>query len=287
MTTHDYNRDRQPFVPVVVRSFLVILLAAIVGYKIVVTPFSLQFDFTAFLTLLLALFSVGLAALFYFKATETSNRFYDNTYKFTQQIAELLVRIESGFGEKLEHLDEGYKSMRDRIETRPEVTIENTKKEIEEEEKELQKAIEERDKLIEQLATKAQLQTKDKKQFIQQLNKKDKALNDARKEISLLNNRLVEAQHARRHARSSRDGPQDIKPLSFLQKAFTKEFGSKFVINESTSRINRRFKEMKDSFPRPFISDMEEYDLIDVDGNLTIKTLTFLRNSQKRFSADE
>jgi len=43
------------------------------------------------------MFSVALSALFYFKQP-TNNAFYDNTYKFSKDIAELLVRIESDSG---------------------------------------------------------------------------------------------------------------------------------------------------------------------------------------------
>ena len=39
------------------------------------------------------------------KATDTSNNFYDNSYKFTKEISEILGRIEAGFGEKLKHID--------------------------------------------------------------------------------------------------------------------------------------------------------------------------------------
>ncbi|TOB71819.1 hypothetical protein CGJ99_23875, partial [Vibrio parahaemolyticus] len=106
-------------------------------------------------------FSVALAALFYFKATETSNQFYDNTYKFTKQIAELLVKMESGFGEKLNKLDEGYASMRDYIQSPnnnySSTSIETTKTQIEEEQKEIQKVIEERNQIVRDLLSKSQL----------------------------------------------------------------------------------------------------------------------------------
>ena len=84
----------------VVKAFALIALISCVCYKLLVTAFQLVADFPALMSLLLALFSVALAALFYFKATETSNTFYDNTYKFTKDIAGLLVRMESGFGER-------------------------------------------------------------------------------------------------------------------------------------------------------------------------------------------
>jgi hypothetical protein len=100
-------------IPWWIKSIVLIGVTGVFCYKVIETPVNLQFDFPSFLSLLLALFSVGLAAMFYFKATDSSNAFYDNTYKFTRDIADLLVRIESGFGEKLRHLDEAYKGMQD------------------------------------------------------------------------------------------------------------------------------------------------------------------------------
>ena len=96
-------------IPSWVKSIIAIIVTTVLCYKVYETPITLQFDFPAFLSLLLALFSVALAALFYFKATDTSNAFYDNTYKFSQDVAGLLAKIESGFGERLRHLDETYK----------------------------------------------------------------------------------------------------------------------------------------------------------------------------------
>lgn len=98
-----------------VKAISTLVIVGVLSYKVYLTPIDLTVDFATLLSLLLALFSVALAALFYFKATETSNTFYDNTYNFTKDIAQLLVKIESGFGEKLRNLDEGYTSMRDSL----------------------------------------------------------------------------------------------------------------------------------------------------------------------------
>lgn len=73
------------------------------------------FPLTDLVALVLAIFAISLSALFYFKATETSNRFYDNSHKFTRDVSEILGRIEAGFGERLRHLDEGYSSLRDHV----------------------------------------------------------------------------------------------------------------------------------------------------------------------------
>jgi predicted PurR-regulated permease PerM len=58
----------------------------------------------------LAFFAIGLSVGFYLKTNEISATFYDNTYKFTQEVSEILGRIEErfgGVGERLRHMDEG------------------------------------------------------------------------------------------------------------------------------------------------------------------------------------
>jgi hypothetical protein len=78
-----------------------------------------EFNFSDLLALFLAMFSIALAVLFYLKASETSNVFYDNTYKFTKDVSEILGRVEAGFGEKLQHLNEGYTGLKSVVEKIP------------------------------------------------------------------------------------------------------------------------------------------------------------------------
>ncbi|TIH20211.1 hypothetical protein D0S45_02395 [Marinifilum sp. JC120] len=98
-----------------VKSICTIIFVAVCGYKIVTVKTDLTIDFPTLLSLVLAFFSILISALFYFKATESSNLFYDNTYKFTKDISELLAKIESGFGEKLRNIDENNSKWQDRI----------------------------------------------------------------------------------------------------------------------------------------------------------------------------
>ena len=89
---------------------VVIILVGVFALKMYQSDFSFDFydfSFSDLLALILALFSIALAATFYFKATETSNTFHDNTYKFTQHISETLGRMDERFGERLSSLGEG------------------------------------------------------------------------------------------------------------------------------------------------------------------------------------
>ncbi|MCD9465736.1 hypothetical protein [Photobacterium iliopiscarium] len=59
-------------------SFLIVI--CLISLKIFNSPIELKMDVPTLLSLLLALFSVGLSAIFYFKATDTSNKFPDYHY---------------------------------------------------------------------------------------------------------------------------------------------------------------------------------------------------------------
>ncbi|MHC1741518.1 MAG: hypothetical protein AB9873_00640 [Syntrophobacteraceae bacterium] len=100
---------------VLVGAYLVIVPVTVVCYKLVMSQSSLDlatFNFSDLLSLLLALFSVALSSAFYFKASDTSNEFYQNSYKFTKEVSEILGRIEERFGERLRHIDEGYSELK-------------------------------------------------------------------------------------------------------------------------------------------------------------------------------
>jgi len=71
-------------IPWWVKNIILIGLTGVFSYKVIQPSLNFQFDFPAFLSLLLALFSVALATMFYFKATDSSNKFY--VIKVTQHL---------------------------------------------------------------------------------------------------------------------------------------------------------------------------------------------------------
>lgn len=101
-------------------AFIVLILTSVISWKILSTNISInELKATDILSIVISLFAIGLSVAFYFKATDTSNDFYDNIYKFTKEVLEILGRIEAGFGERLKHLDEGYSSMSRKIDVLP------------------------------------------------------------------------------------------------------------------------------------------------------------------------
>lgn len=242
-----------------VKAISTLSLVSVVSYKILVTETNLTVDFPTLLSLLLALFSVALAALFYFKATETSNTFYDNTYNFTKDIAQLLVKMESGFGERLRNLDEGYTSMRNSLQHynySPSIDVENTKKKIENEKMEMEKVVLERSQIIEQLIERSNLQEEEKSQILTKLKTKEKELFDAQNELSKMNKKLfIERMEKKRLKNSEIDldsGLAEYTKFSVLPK-----IGLERILGASNITINRKFNSIVDELPREYIKDLE------------------------------
>lgn len=261
-----------------VKAFSTLVLVGVIAYKIYITPTSLSIDFPTLLSLLLALFSVALSALFYFKATDTSNAFYDNTYKFTRDIAQLLVKIESGFGERLRHLDEGYSSMRNYLQnvpTKQADDVERTKKKLETEEQEVEKVVAERNKIIEQLVERSHLQQEEKGKIVSQLKAKEEELAQFQHEIAKLNRRLALERASRR---TSRGGVSDLDAgiSDFTFREVVRKIGVDRILEGPSTFIRRSFAEIEKELPRGYIDDLEKHGFFD-DG-LTVAGVKYLKD---------
>lgn len=90
--------------------FVIIIFTLVLAYKLLGMDFSnIEIDIPTLLSICLAFFAIWLSIVFYFKADEANNRFYHHTYEFTKQTSEILGRLESGFGEKLDGVKENMK----------------------------------------------------------------------------------------------------------------------------------------------------------------------------------
>ena len=125
-------------------AFVVVVFTSVIVYKIGITNFDKvlsTFDFSDLLSLAMSMFSVAIAILFFFKANDTANTFYDNTYRFTSQVSETLGRVEATFGEKIASLDKTTQSNFDNLRITQSPYHKNAE-EIESEKKELVEEIE-------------------------------------------------------------------------------------------------------------------------------------------------
>lgn len=246
-----------------VKAISALILSIVISLKIYNTPTTVTIDFPTLLSLLLALFSVALSALFYFKATDTSNAFYDNTYKFTKDIAELLVKIESGFGERLRHLDEGYTSMRDYFKPgaiTSNVDVENTKSQLVSEKQEIEKVRAERDEIVRQLIEQSALQQEEKDKITKELRSKEDELAESQRALARLNRHLTVERIARRRE-SMKESPLGME--SFTIDTVLRKMGVERGAVVSIRELREKFNSISNSLPRPYLDDMEHMGFFD------------------------
>jgi hypothetical protein len=196
-----------------VRDLVLILLILVVGVRFATADFNIDlkdFSFTDLLSLFLAVSSVALSALFYFKADESSRTFYTHTYKFTKDVSEMLGRIDAGFGEKLRNIDQGYIGLSqkfDRFSIDPSYAASKAE-ESEAKKAEIQEQEATRDNIIEDLMRRADVAGVEKKELLQRLSSLTRELEQSKAEL------LEQRRESEQYSRGVQDGFNDfIGPL--------------------------------------------------------------------------
>ncbi len=282
----DRIRNRQSWFRNVIASAVTVVLL----WKLLELELSVEtFDFSDLLSLLVALFAVALSIAFYLKATETSNTFYDNTYRFTKDVSEILGRIEAGFGERLRHLDEGYASIHERMARIPVDTAEN-RRAIDEEKEKLQGLEKEKNQLLRTLMERAPLQERERNDFLEGLGKKDGELREVRSELALLRRRRLHATGLAPDASGATPLGDREAPIGRLRQWLaTPRARDLFDTGEAPATLTalrERFSEIGDALPPGAIRDLHEVGFTDDDGRLTQSGARWLRRWFKRASRD-
>ena len=273
----------------IIRDVLIVAVIAIVGWKLITAEFKIDiadFGFSDLLALILALFSVWLSIAFYFKATDASNQFYDNTYRFTKEMSEMLGRIEAGFGEKLKHLDEGYSGIREKFDRMP-VYSPVTNADVKKEEDEIRQKEQEQLALLNDLAEKAKLAEHEKKSLFSTLSQKSEELDQARMELRqmrlLANRSPIEVSDKERQSL-----------IRYITNKLVSE-APELVSDKSypSSMIKKVFDKIVKDLPRGAIRDLEKFEMLDENASLTreaamrlqieLKHSAFLKNSEIHF----
>ncbi|MFN7122302.1 MAG: hypothetical protein ACK4NM_09750 [Hydrogenophaga sp.] len=279
MTTPENFKDPEPrggFLSLpFLRDLLLVALVVVVAWKLINADFKFDlasFSFTDFLALVLALFSVALSVAFYFKANDASNQFYDNTYKFTKEMSEILGRIEAGFGERLRHLDEGYSGMRDRLDKLPQYGA--TPSDVKKEEEEIERKESEQRALIEDLARKAKLAEHEKQALFANLAQKHEELEQARAEL-----RQMQASRHAGSAEMSKSRSVARYVAHQLKRSLPPEERAAPI---TSTKIRALFSRNRAEIADGAIEDMKQLDLIDSGENLTMEGSMLVRREWAR-----
>lgn len=167
------------------RDISAIIFLFVCAYRIAVMDVVVDltgFSFTDVLSMFLAMSAIALSAAFYFKADESSQGFYNNTYHFTKDVSEILGRIESGFGEKLRHIDEGYSGLSQKFDRMP-FDKSAAKADEETKEAEIQEQEAQRQNIIEDLMKRAHLAGEEKRELVSRLSQLSSELDRSRAEL--------------------------------------------------------------------------------------------------------
>lgn len=192
-----------------------------------------SFTIESIFATLLAFFSIFISIFFYFKADETSNRFYDSSYKFMKDISVTLGKIEERFGEKLNSLNE-------KISHLDKISFDTTE--------EIKDKTDDKDNLINDLLDKANLNEEEKKRYREELAEKDA-------EIEILKNHKYQAEReaSRLRRRLSEFNITSEERIPLPSKAFLKEL----LRTHDTTDI-----------PFRGIRNLQKLGIIDQDGEI-------------------
>lgn len=265
-------RNRESWLKILVLT----LFSLIIAFKLVTSSFNINMDdfrFTDLLSLILSLFAIALSMAFYFKATDTSTDFYNNTYIFTKEISEILGRIEAGFGERLRHLDEGYNKLGDKFEKLPIDPIKAEQK-VKKEEVEINKKEIELNRIFEGLAKRAKLDDKEKIDLLNQLELKNKEIQDSKRELNFLKHRIEDVN---RH-RSIKNQPITIATSNYLEK-LVKEMN---LQSGSQDEIVTRFNNFRENIPNYIYEHLTQNEFLNSEGELTRKGIEILKDFSER-----
>lgn len=258
-----------------IKDIAVIALIVIVAWKAISADFSFTFgeiEASDLLSLLLALFAIGLSVAFFVKANEVSNMFYDNMYKFTKDNSELLGRMESGFSEQLRHLDQGYTGLRDKFDKLP-LDLGKTREKVEDEKAEVLKLKTEKSELLNELAARANLQEEEKQELFARLNESESRLNKAQREMRRLQHKLRDADDSE----ATIDGVL-LRAVKHTQRKVVGAFDIDNFESASDDEICNGWQLIKDELPRVYIKDLRRGKILDAEELLTSKGIQFFRD---------
>ena len=221
-----------------------------------VTIYKNSFSVESILSTLLAFFSIFISVFFYFKADETSSKFYDSSYRFMKDISVTLGKIEERFGEKLN-------SLNDKVSH-----LDRERKKVSEEIEDKQ---EDKDRMINELMEKANLDAEEKAAYKKELEKKEMEIAQLQsyrmrteREAAILRRRIERTPEVMDEISTDRmyvNGPNGFARLNpgFIQSII--ELGK-----------------LPDDLPVRVKNTLKRAGCIDPDGNVIIERLYKLRN---------
>ena len=257
-----------------IKDLLIIAIIIIIAWKIISADISFSFEnikTSDLLSILLALFAIGLSVAFYIKANEISNMFYDNMYKFTKDNSELLGRMEAGFSEQLRHLDQGYSGLVEKFDRLP-LDLGKTREKVEDEKAEVRKLESEKQKLLDELAARANLQDEEKQHLFDKLRESESQLDRAERQLRRLQHKLRDADDSEATIHGVL-----VRAVKHTQRKIIRMLDIESLDTATDDEIASAWKLIIEELPRVYIKDLRRGDIVNNDSMLTEKGIWFIR----------
>lgn len=257
-----------------------VILTALVSYKIATIDANLDFSnfnfsFTDLLSLILAIFAISMSVALYFKATDTSNRFYDNTFKFTKDISEILGRIEAGFGARLKNLDEGYSGLRDSFQG----SI-GSSEEINASKIELEKEISEKNQILSNLIDQTKLSEDEKAKVLHSLQEKEREISNLTKELHTLR-REINNNGSIKDSNIIYSLPPTARNI-LIDIINSSNLSIRSIIDAPTIFLQRRLKFDQEKYSKSMYKLLLHHGIITEEGGFTAEGLGYIQALAKR-----
>ena len=221
-----------------------------------VTIYKNNFSVESILSTLLAFFSIFMSVFFYFKADETSSRFYDSSYRFMKDISVTLGKIEERFGEKLN-------SLNDKVSH-----LDRERKKVSEEIEDKQ---EDKDRIINELMEKANLNAEEKASYKKELEKKEM-------EIAQLQAYRMGAEREAAMLRRKIERIPEIMDEMNTDRMYGNESNGIARLSPRLIQSIIELGKLPEDLPFRIKNTLKRAGCIDSDGNVIIDRLYKLRN---------
>lgn len=228
----------------VVTSICVIMFVALMCYSLYKNNLSTE----SILATFLAFFSIFMSVFFYFKADETSTKFYDSSYKFMKDISVTLGKIEERFGEKLNSLNDKMSH------------IDKEKNAIS---NEIRDKEEDKDKIINELIEKTNLNKEEKEKYRKEIQARDE-------EIEKLRRNKFQAEREASRLRRKMNGSNTLYIDDEIEMLSQRTL-MRLLQNQDTSDLTIRNKQ-----------ELRKYGLIDSDGGINEERIIECLNNNRR-----
>jgi rRNA maturation endonuclease Nob1 len=267
----DQIKNRESWLKTGVIIFFSLVIGIPLFWKLLINEINFDFaqlNFESVLTLVVSFFAIILSVLFYFKANESSNQFYNNSYTFTKDISETLRGIEAGFGEKLSNLDKGNEDLKRTFETY--ISPAEIKKGVAEGKKEVKEIKEEKDKIIESLSKESEMSKKDINNYLKMIRQKDSELMEKNKMVRNLKQTSVN-NYSFTIDRNKLQYISDYTVANILPDLSTLEM-------QHDNLLRKIFRSKALSFTIKYINLMKEFGYVDGDIILSESGIEFIKD---------